>query len=113
MLSTRARQRMKRQRKGLVKQLNENLDFLIGHVARYRLKCGRNCHCNEGRGHICFYLAVSEKGKLRNLYLPPDAVPEAHTMSDRYKEIKEILKEISLLNYESLKKAYLKRKSRT
>jgi len=91
----------------LKKELNENLDLLIGSVVMYRSKCGKNCTCNNGKKHICHYLSTKKEGKTKNLYLPPSAVEEARAMNERYRNVKEIMQEISQCNYDSLKKRNL------
>ena len=97
----------------LTQQLMSNLDFLIGSVVMYRLKCGKDCTCNKGKKHICYYLSTKKEGKTKNLYLPPKAVKEAKKMSQRYKKVKIILEKISQANYEQLKKNHLTRKQRS
>jgi len=93
-------------REKLIKNLIDNLDSLIGLVVMYRLKRGKNCTCNKGKQHICYYLSVREKGKTKNLYLPPKAVKEAKRIRRQYKKVKTILKEISKTNYEESEKKY-------
>lgn len=99
-----------KQKERLTKHLLQNLDFLVGSVVSYRLKCGKDCQCNEGRRHICFYLSTKKEGKTQNLYLPKEAVPLARQMTHRYKKMKDILGKLSRINYELLKEAHLKRK---
>ena len=94
----------------LIRELIDNLDFLVGSVVMYRLKCGKNCTCNQGKKHICYYLSTREGGKTKNLYLPKKAVKEAQRMSGQYKKVKSILKKLSQVNYEKLKKEHLTRK---
>jgi len=101
-----------KQKQALHFQLTQNLDFLTGSVVKYRMKCGKNCQCNKGKGHICFYISIRREGRTRILYLPTEAVPDARLMAKRYKEVKKILRKISKINYESLKEPYLKRKKR-
>jgi hypothetical protein len=91
----------------LKKELMSNLDIIIGSVVMYRSKCGKNCTCNNGEKHICYYLSSKKEGRTRNLYLPPGAVGEAKEMNERYKKVKGLLQEISHCNYESLKKRNL------
>lgn len=91
----------------LKKEVTDNLDLIIGSVVMYRSKCGKNCTCNNGEKHITYYLSSKKEGKTKNLYLPPRAVEEARKMNDRYRKIKETLQEISLCNYETLKKKNL------
>ena len=91
----------------LKKELMSNLDIVIGSVVMYLSKCGKNCTCNNGKKHICYYLSSKKEGRTKNLYLPPGAVDEAKEMNERYKKVKGLLQEISQDNYESLKKRNL------
>lgn len=91
----------------LKKELNDNLNLIIGSVVMYRSKCGKNCTCNNGEKHITYYLSSKKDGKTKNLYLPPGAVEEAREMNERHRKVKKILLEISLCNYEKLKKRNL------
>lgn len=94
---------LEKRKTALVTQLENNLDFLIGSVVSYQLKCSKDCHCNKGKGHTCFYLSMKQKGKTRNLYLNKDLVEQARQMSHSYSKLKQILKEISQVNYELLR----------
>ena len=88
----------------LKKELMDNLDIIIGSVVMYRSKCGKNCTCNNGEKHVCYYLSSKKEGKTKNLYIPTKAIDEAREMNARYGKVKEILQEISTCNYEALKK---------
>jgi len=102
---------MTRKKSNISKLLN-NIDFLIGSVVKYRSGCSKNCTCNNGKKHIKFYLSTKNKGKTKNLYLPPKAVKQAMQMTQKYKKLQVLLKKISLINYEKLKKDNLIRKSK-
>lgn len=93
----------------IIKQLTNNLYFLIGSVVKYRSGCSKNCTCNNGERHIKFYLSTKKKGKTKNFYLPPNAVGQAGKMTQKYKKLQSILKDISRINYEKLKKDNLTR----
>ena len=85
----------------------KNLDVLCGSVVMYRKKCGKNCTCNNGNKHECYYLTGKKLGKTKNLYLPPRAVVEAKEMTERHKKVKSLLLEIGAINYENLKEHHL------
>ncbi len=91
----------------LKKEVMENLDLITGSVVMYRSKCGKNCTCNNGEKHITYYLTSKKEGKTKNLYLPRGAVEEAREMNQRHRKIKDLLQEISMCNYENLKKRNL------
>ena len=85
----------------------ENLDILCGTVIMRQMKCGKNCTCNNGKKHVCYYLSSKKEGKTKNLYMPPGAVKEAEKMTKRHKQIKALLLEIGQINYEMLKERHL------
>ena len=87
----------------LAKRLNEHPDFLIGSVVEYRLKCGKNCRCNDGTGHPKFFLSFKKDGKTRNLYLPKETVAAAREMTRSYARLKKLLKAMSQVNYQLLR----------
>ncbi len=93
--------------KELKSELMDNLDLIIGSVVMYRSKCGKNCICNSGQKHETFYLSSKKNGKTKNLYIPKKAAKEARVMNAKHKRVKEILEEISLINYTSLKERNL------
>ncbi len=98
---------MERSTENLKAELAENLDILAGSVVTRRAKCGKNCVCNNGEGHITHYLSSKKDGKTRNLYLPPGAVEEAIKMTLRHKAVKRLLLQIAEGNYETLKSRHL------
>ena len=69
----------KKQKQTLIKHLNKQMNFLIGSVVAPRHKCGKTCQCNQGKGHIGFYLSVNKDGKTKNLYLNKQAVSRARS----------------------------------
>ena len=94
---------LEKRKKQLTDRLMHHLDILIGTVVAYRLKCGKNCRCNQGKKHLGFYLSVRSEGKTRNLYLPKDLVPRAREMSRQHQKLKKLLREVSQVNYELLR----------
>ena len=99
-------QEWKKQKQTLIKQLNKQMNFLIGSVVAPRHKCGKTCQCNQGKGHIGFYLSVNKDGRTKNLYLNKQAVARARSMSQAYGEVKRLLKEISEVNYYLLREEF-------
>ena len=91
----------------LKEELTDNLDLIIGSVVMYRSKCGKNCTCNAGKKHETYYLSSKKNGKTKNLYIPKKAVEEARIMNSRHKRVKNILEEISSINYNILKEKNL------
>ena len=103
---SRSKAEREKRKKALAKQLHEHPDFLVGSVVEYRLKCGKNCRCNDGTGHPKFYLSFKKDGKTRNLYLPKVAVAQAQEMTRSYARLKQLLKAISEANYHLLRQSH-------
>lgn len=99
----RSKAMLQRRKRALVARVHDHLDLLIGSVVTYQLKCSKHCQCNQGKGHTGFYLSTKQAGKTRNLYLPKDRVKQARQMSQRYARLKQILKDLSQVNYELLR----------
>lgn len=101
----RSKATLQKRKKALIGRLQEHLDFLIGSVVTYQLKCSKHCQCNRGKGHKGFYLSTKQDGKTRNLWLPKHVVKEARRMSRSYARLKQILRDLSQVNYELLRAA--------
>ena len=86
----------------LARELMANLDFLEGSLVLYRLKCGRNCTCNDGRRHAKWFLSTKAKGRTKNYYIPIAAVTEAQAMHRRYQRFLTLVKQLSRANYKAL-----------
>ena len=99
----RSKTRLQKRKKALAARLREHLDFLIGSVVTYHLKCSKHCQCNQGKGHRGFYLSTKRAGKSRNLYLPKHVVRQARQRTRAYARLKQILKDLSDVNYELLR----------
>jgi hypothetical protein len=67
-----------------------NLDFLIGSVTSQGARGG-------------FNLTTGEKGKTRTKYIRRAQVEEVRAMIERHRTLKELLKELSAVNWELLK----------
>ena len=102
----------KKRKQILVKQLQKNMNFLIGSVVVYQHKCSKTCQCNKGKGHAGFYLSVNKDGKTKNLYLTKKAVAQSRLMTASHSQIKEILKEISHVNYHLLREVFPSRQTK-
>jgi hypothetical protein len=67
-----------------------NLDFLIGSVTTQGVRGGWN-------------LTSAEKGKTRTKYIRTGMVKEVEVMIERHRRLKELLKELSEVNWALLK----------
>ena len=86
----------------LVREIMANLDFLEGSLVLYRLKCGKNCTCNDGNRHPKWFLSTKDKGRTKNYYIPIAAVAGAQAMHRRYKRFLALVKKLSRANYQAL-----------
>ncbi len=97
--------------RGLIKRRNARLrklpslsPFVAASLVTIRRRCGQpNCHCASGEGHPATILSFKEDGKPRTAYVPVDKIEEVKQWVENYKELKELIKEISLLNIQILR----------
>jgi len=95
---------LKKRQQQLKTKIKQLLDLLIGSVVGYQMKCGKkNCKCVQGERHICFYLSYKKQGKTVNNYVPKHLVDEARSMTDNHKQLKQVLAELSEVNFELLR----------
>lgn len=67
-------------------------------------ECGKsNCRCSGGEKHASLYLALSYKGKKRMLYIPQDWEGRVKEWVRRYKDIRQILEELSEMHWEKIR----------
>lgn len=81
---------LEQHRERLRKEVAANLDFLIGSVTAQGARGG-------------FSLTTARDGKTRTRYIRTNALDEVRRMTERHRRLKELLKELSDLNWELLK----------
>ena len=74
----------------LKREVLNNLDFLMGSVTTQGVRGG-------------FNLTTGEKGKTRTKYIRRGQLEEVRAMIERHRKLKELLKELSEVNWELLK----------
>ena len=74
----------------LRKEISSNMDFLIGSITSQGLRGG-------------FSLTTAEKGKTRTKYIRAGMLEEVQAMIERHRKLKELLKELSEVNWALLK----------
>lgn len=74
----------------LHKEIINNLDFLMGTVTTQGIRGG-------------FSLTTAKDGKTRTKYIRTALVGEVRTMTARHHKLKELLKELSEINWQILK----------
>jgi hypothetical protein len=77
-------------RERLHKEITNNLDFLAGSVTSQGPRGG-------------FSLTTAQNGKTRTKYIRATLVGEVRKMTKRHRKLKELLKELSEINWELLK----------
>ena len=76
-----------RKRDRLVRQVKDNLDFLIGSVSTKGLKCE------------AFNLTTKADGKTVTRHVPIGMVPAVRRMTERHGKLKALLKELGETNW--------------
>ena len=95
---------LKLKKRNIKAKISRCLELLVGTVVEYRITCGKkNCKCQKGEKHRAFYLSVHRNGKTKNRHIPKKKLAEARKMSENYKKLKELLHELSDINYKLLK----------
>jgi len=74
----------------ITREIHANLDFITGSVTSQGPRGG-------------FSLTFKEDGKTRSKYIRTSMVDEVRRMTRRHRKLKELLKELSDLNWEILK----------
>jgi hypothetical protein len=100
-----------RKREALLKQLRKAKPFIGGSIAAIERSCGNpNCKCRKkGKKHIGYYLFWKEKKETKGLYIPVDLKEEVELWNEEYKNLRDIIKEISELS-KIIIKGYVKEK---
>lgn len=78
---------LEKKRERLVRQIGDNLDFLIGSVSTKGLKCE------------AYNLTTKVECKTKTKHIPKDMVPAVRRMTERHKELKKLIKELGETNW--------------
>lgn len=81
---------LQQKKERLIREINANLDILSGSVTSQGPRGG-------------FSLTFKEDGKTRSRYIRTAMVEEVRKMTRRHQKLKELLKELSDVNWEILK----------
>ena len=75
-----------------------------GNLSEREKICGKaTCRCAAGTKHQALYLVASEKGKLRQLFIPKKLESQARESVEDYQKIRELLEELSQIYWQRLK----------
>lgn len=87
-----------------IHQLIDQKKFIKGSFYFLRNKCGKNnCKCTKGEKHISLYIQKNLKGKIKKKLIPKRKWEEVKEMNNRYKDIINLLEEISDYEWEHIK----------
>lgn len=85
-------------------QMRKINSVIQGSVIYRRMKCGKpNCRCTRGYPHTFLCITYKEKGKTRTVYVNKNREAEALLLSRNYKQFKQLLRELTKVNYEILR----------
>lgn len=76
-----------RRRDRLVRQIGDNLDFLIGSVSTKGLK------------YEAYNLTTKVEGVTKTRHIPKDMVPVVRRMTKRHQQLKKLLKDLGQTNW--------------
>jgi len=93
-----------RQRRSQLTQIVSQRGLLRANLLVRRRVCGKEgCRCTRGELHESLYLAVSEKGRTRQLYVPKDWEPTVRRWVADYHQARQLMDEISRLYWEKVR----------
>lgn len=77
--------------------------FMEGTLAVTQRTCGRKgCACLRGKKHSAMYLTWKEERKTQAMYIPVGKQKEALLMSQNYKKLKKLIRQLSELHKKAL-----------
>lgn len=78
--------------------------LLRANLVEMKRRCGnKNCRCAKGKLHKSWYLYQSKGGKPHMLYIPAELEEDAVEWVNKYKEIKDLLEELSQIYWKKIK----------
>jgi len=93
----------RRLRSQLRKILNDS-GLMHGTLIRRRRLCGKpNCRCTRGHKHEGLYVVVTEGGKARQLYVPPQWEQTVQRWIDAYQQARQLMDEVSRIHWEKVR----------
>jgi len=85
-------------------QMRKIGSMMQGSLIYRRMKCGKpNCRCTRGYPHIFLCITYKEAGKTKTVYVNKKRQAEALLLAKNHKEYRQLLRELSRVNYKLLK----------
>lgn len=86
-------------------QLAHGGRLLRGNVVVMKRRCGKKgCRCQRGDLHVSLYLAQSQEGRKRMVYVAKRFEESVKEWVRRYQEAKQLLEEISISHWDQLRR---------
>lgn len=87
----------------LTDKITEVGPFMEGTLAVTQRTCGKEgCACLRGKKHSAMYLTWKEERKTKALYIPVGKQKDALLMSQNYKKLKMLIRQLSELHKKAL-----------
>lgn len=93
-----------RRRRSRIAQIAGSERLVRGTLSLRNVTCGNpGCRCASGQTHPSLYLVQTQKGKLRQLYIPKHLEARVRKAVEDYKELQRLMEELSEQEWKLLK----------
>jgi len=97
-------QQLIKRRNQLVENIGQLKNAIRGTLVKTKKKCGRKtCQCEQGHLHPHMYVSIHRKHRSKVVYVRPREMEDTQKGIQAFREILDILDEISLINMELIK----------
>lgn len=85
-------------------QLVSGQGLVQGTLLERKRVCGKpNCRCTRGQKHRAVYLLLSQRGKLRQLYVPTAWEQRVRQWVENHHTLRKLLEELSEVYWEKIR----------
>jgi hypothetical protein len=85
-------------------QLLSQRGVIRGTLLLRKRKCGKaNCRCARGEGHESLFLAISENGRTRQLFVPKEWESRVRLWVEDYHRARELMEEVSRIYWDKVR----------
>jgi hypothetical protein len=86
-------------------QLISRYGLMRGSLLVRRMTCGKsNCRCARGERHESLFVAISEKGRTRQLFVPKDWEPLVREWVGNHRQARQLMEEVSRIYWDKVRK---------
>lgn len=87
---------MERDLRSRLTRLISGRAILRGTLSMKSRSCGKpSCKCTQGEKHSSLYVAFSQEGKTKHIYVPKHKEEEVSQWVQQYQQVQELLEELS------------------